>query len=280
MQSGLRPINAILLSGYEVQQILAQKSNDVSLDLGMSLTKVFVTEAGVQVGEKLLSWDVLHSMSERPEDVYLIGEKISKLAWFDRSYYRLVVPGFRQPPTVEINGIRMHRTVDISPLDDAKAKVSLFDELLGKTVLDICTGLGYTAISEIGRGAEKVVTVEHDVNVLRMAAYNPWSRALFQPKIDIVVYDAVRYLEKCDVAFDAVMHDPPTYKIAGHLYSMELYTAVYNVMRRGAVLVHYVGQPGIKRGVQFYRGVLNRLRKAGFKPIYIPEVQCVKAFKL
>lgn len=280
MQYSSKPLDAALLSGYEAGYILASKPVDVSFDLGLSVSKAFLTENGLQVKGTLLNWDVLRSMSEKPEDVYLIGEKVSKIAWFDRSFYRLVVPGFRKPPTVEINGIRMHRTVDVTPVDDAKAKVSLFEDLSGKTVLDICTGLGYTAIAEIEKGAARVVTVEKDINVLKMATYNPWSRPLFQPKIEIVVDDAVRYVERCDSVFDAVMHDPPTSKVAGQLYSTDFYTALHSVLRRGGVLVHYVGQPGIKKGIQYYRGVLTRLRKAGFNAVYVPDVFCVKAFKL
>ncbi|MCS7136987.1 MAG: RsmD family RNA methyltransferase [Candidatus Caldarchaeum sp.] len=280
MAYSLRPVKAPLLSGYEARQILTGESQHVSLDLGISAEKAERVSEGVLVAGRILRWDWLKQIFSRLEDVYVVDEGFSRLAWFDKSFYRLVVPGWRRPPTIEINGVRMHRTVGLDPVQDAVMKVSLFPDLSGAKVLDICTGLGYTAAAIAAKGAVKVVTVEKDVNVLKMAAYNPWSRGLFTEKIEVVLEDAFSFLEGCDTVFDAVMHDPPTVKVAGELYSLDFYRLVWKVLRKGGVLVHYVGQPDIKKGSLFYKGVMQRLRRSGFRPFYVPEALSVKALKV
>lgn len=280
MDLRLEPIKATVLSGHEASYLLSEHAVDVSLDLGLSTQPLQKTREGVFAAGKLIRWDVLEKMSSRPEDVFLLDDDFSKLAWFDQSFYRLVAPFWRKAPTIEINGIRMHRTVGMTPDEDAKAKVSLFTDLREAKVLDICTGLGYTAAAIAERGAKKVVTVEKDINVLRMATYNPWSRPLFSGKIDVVVADAVTFLESFQEIFDAVMHDPPTAKVASELYSTKFYRLIWKVMKRNGILVHYVGQPDVKKGVLFYKNVMRRLRSAGFNPIYFPNVLCVKAIKV
>ncbi|MCS6784555.1 MAG: hypothetical protein RMI43_00425 [Candidatus Caldarchaeum sp.] len=276
----LQPVNAPLLSGYEARHLLSGEAVDVSLDLGVSTEPLRSTADGIYFAGKMVSWNTLSEISRKPEDVYVFEERFRKLAWFDKSFYRLVVPGLRIPPTLEINGIRMHRTVGITPLQDAQTKVALFPDLSGAKVLDICTGLGYTASALMAKGAAEVVTVEKDLNVLKMAAFNPWSRPLFAEGIKTVLEDAVVFLQKCGEVFDAVMHDPPTVKTAGELYSSDFYRLVWKVLKRDGIFVHYVGQPGIRRGMLFYRGVVRRLREVGFKPFFVHEALCVKALKV
>ena len=46
-----------------------------------------------------------------------------------------------------------------------------------------------------------------------------------------------------DAAFDRIVHDPPTLRLAGDLYSGEFYVDLFRVLRRGGRLYHYLGDP-------------------------------------
>jgi len=75
------------------------------------------------------------------------------------------------------------------PYRDTRQKIRAVSPLRGR-VLDICTGLGYTAI-EAAKTAEEVVTIELDPTALEVARLNPWSRPLFDnPRIRQIVGDA------------------------------------------------------------------------------------------
>jgi len=273
-----------VLAGVEAQRLLTLRGKtahaEVSLDLGLTHQPCLIQADEVVVGKLRLSWQLLKEIAERLEDVFVLGRKAERLCWFDDSFYRLVLPKWGHAPTVEIDGIRMHRTVEVMPEEDAMQKISLIPSLRNATVLDVCTGLGYTAIAALKRGASKIISVEKDPNVLKMAAYNPWSRDLFDKRVKIVLRDALDFLPSCRTLFDAVVHDPPTFKIAGDLYSLDFYRELYRVLNRGGVLVHYVGQPGVKRGVKFYKGVMERLRMAGFRTDYVSFALCVRAVKV
>lgn len=167
-------------------------------------------------------------------------------------------------PTLIIDGLIMH-TVMNDPLRYSLMKVGKL-RLTG-TVLDCCTGLGYTALIALRRGARRVITVEADENVLELARYNPWSRHLADPRVELVLGDITEFLAWVRApAFDAIIHDPPrptsTYM---SLYSRSLYEAYFRMLRRGGLLYHYVPMTGSKyRGRNIKRGVVNRLREAGF----------------
>ena len=92
-------------------------------------------------------------------------------------------------------------------------------------VLDVCTGLGYTAIGAAARPAvEQVVTIEYDPLMVWLQRANPWSDALFSPpnaggKITRLLGDATRVLpELPDGWFDACCHDPPAQSLSGELH--------------------------------------------------------------
>lgn len=281
----LKPRKLRLLAGWEARRVIGLRSSateaSVSLDLGLSTTLCKLTPEALVVKDVSVGWNELERMADSPEDVYVLGGRVRRLGWFDQRYYRMVLPKWGHAPTVEIDGIRMHRTVGVPPEVDAAQKVQLIPSLRNKTVLDICTGLGYTSTALLERGVARVLTVEKDFNVLRMASYNPWSRALFSDeRVDVVNADAVNFLSSCGEAFDSVVHDPPTIKMAGELYSLEFYRMVASVLKKGGYLVHYVGQPGFSRGHRVYVGVMDRLRRAGFRPQYVAEARCVRAVKV
>ena len=67
-------------------------------------------------------------------------------------------------------------------------------------------------------------------------------------------------------SFDAALHDPPRFGIAGELYSQAFYDQLARVLKRGARLFHYTGSPNkLTSGRDVPREVAKRLEKAGFK---------------
>jgi predicted methyltransferase len=69
-----------------------------------------------------------------------------------------------------------------------------------------------------------------------------------------------------DAAFDAALHDPPRFGIAGELYSQVFYDQLARVLKRGGRLFHYTGSPNkLTSGRDVPREVAKRLEKAGFR---------------
>ncbi|HID04398.1 MAG TPA: SAM-dependent methyltransferase [Aigarchaeota archaeon] len=276
-----------LLTCYEARRALQSRESgdrfvELSLDLGVSREVCRIVDEGLLVGDVVVEWRYLGEIAEDSRGVYVIEDKPRRLCFFaDGHFYALAVSGEGHAPTVEVDGIHMHRVKDIYPEEDALQKVRLLGQLRCKKVLDICTGLGYTSIQARRLGACKVVTIEKDRNILALARINPWSRILFEdPSIEVVEADAVEYVEELDVVFDAILHDPPTIKIAGELYSGGFYKSLYRVLKRKGTLVHYVGRPGRGMGAKIYVGVMRRLRAVGFAVSFDRDTECVVAVKV
>jgi len=194
-----------------------------------------------------------------------------------RSYYKLRYLGEKVAPTLEINGIHMHNIVGTDPISDARRKVELAGVRRGARVLDVCTGLGYTACQSLLRGAG-VVTIEKDENVLWIAEHNPFSSLL--ERAEIILGDAFEVLDQLESEyFDSVVHDPPTLSLAGELYSLKFYLKLHRVMKKGARIFHYTGAPGRHRGLNLAKGVAQRLRRAGFSVEKVIEGYGVVAVK-
>jgi len=69
-----------------------------------------------------------------------------------------------------------------------------------------------------------------------------------------------------DASFDAVLHDPPRFGIAGELYSQAFYDQLARVLKRGGRLFHYTGSPNkLTSGRDVPREVARRLQIAGFR---------------
>jgi hypothetical protein len=68
-----------------------------------------------------------------------------------------------------------------------------------------------------------------------------------------------------DASFDAVLHDPPRFGIAGELYSRKFYEQLARVLRPGGALFHYTGSPNkLTSGRDVQGEVLRRLQDSGF----------------
>jgi len=198
-----------------------------------------------------------------------------KLQFYDentRKFYKLVET--KTWPALEISGIIMHRVKDTDPKTDAYTKLRIMGRVEG-TVLDSCTGLGYTAIlAAREEKVDKVITIEKDENVLLLARKSPFSKELFEnPKIEMISGDASVEVKKFkDSSFDCIFHDPPRFALAGELYSSEFYRDIYRILRKNGRLFHYTGKPGIKQGKNYLKGIANRLMASGFTKVEWKEI--------
>lgn len=256
---------------------------ETSLDLWRSREKVEVLGGVVKVRGEMIPLDDFRRVARDERSVYaLVSGELRKVEVRAEHFYKLVKSGVGHAPTLEIDGIHMHRVKDVYPEEDAYLKVKTAShKLRNGVVLDTCTGLGYTAIWAARLGASAVITVEKDMNVLKVAEFNPWSWALDSARITIVNDDASRLIYSLpEDFFHVVIHDPPRFSLAGELYSGEFYTELYRVLRPRGILVHYVGRPGERsRGIRLYRGVVERLRAAGFEARWNPQLRVAIAYK-
>jgi predicted methyltransferase len=161
----------------------------------------------------------------------------------------------------------MHRFgKGVDPRDDTNRKMRALGRLRdGHKVLDICTGLGYTAICASAGGAD-VTTIELDAAMQRMCRLNPWSAPLFSDDITQLMGDATELVRSMpDETFDRIIHDPPTFALAGELYSREFYTQLNRILTANGKLFHYVGDPDSRAAGKHFQGIIRRLQEAGFE---------------
>lgn len=164
-----------------------------------------------------------------------------------------------------IDGVHMHRG-DEPPEKTANRMANLLHLSHGAVVLDTCTGLGYAALA-LSEKAAKVTTVEKSKQVLDLVAlHNP---TVFEKKnIEVIHNDVCEMITQLpDKSFDAVLHDPPRFSMAGELYSGVFYKELHRVLKNNGKLFHYTGKPGANSGKNLLKGIKQRLQDAGFKKI-------------
>lgn len=258
--------NLPLLHCYNCREIL-EESNQISFDLGLSKERVEFLDAGkLKIRDFYLEIREIEKIAkDESNSIFAVEkDKIYKLLFFDKSVYKLRLVEPCAAPTLEINGIHMHRIKNITPWEDTKKKLSCIN-VKNKKVLDICTGLGYTAIMSKILGCKEVITIEKDENVLKIAEYNPWSRDL--ENIEIINEDAFYAIDNLNEKFDVIILDPPRFSIAKDLYSMGFYSKLKERIRSGGVIFHYTGEVWKKRGKLFWKEVAEKLKKVGLKGI-------------
>ncbi|WP_423792844.1 class I SAM-dependent methyltransferase [Methanocaldococcus indicus] len=266
------------------KKILLSKDNYIFLNLDLyktnKLEKIIIKDEKAIFPEGEVDFKTLKKIAKDNTLYFLKDNHLYKAAIStDEGFYKLV-PTI--PPTIEISGIRMHRTKEVNPYQDTLNKVNSINIKKGDIVLDTCMGLGYTAIESYKRGAD-VTTIEKNRYVLELAKINPYSEELFKGDIKVLLgdsFDKIKEFE--DETFTAIIHDPPRFSLAGHLYSEEFYKELYRVLKDGGRLFHYVGNPGKKyRGKDLQKGVMERLRRVGFKSIKrVPNALGVIAKKI
>jgi predicted methyltransferase len=98
--------------------------------------------------------------------------------------------------------------------------------------------------------------------------------------LELHVGDIVEHIAALATSsFDAVLHDPPRFGIAGELYSQSFYDELARVLKRRGKLFHYTGTPNkLTTGRDVPAEVANRLRRAGFEPqMKLDGVLAIKA---
>jgi uncharacterized protein len=194
---------------------------------------------------------------------YWAGTAFQPAARYTNSLIKLV-PTEWGPPTFEIDGIKMLPTAKVSPYADAERKVG-FIRPRGKIILDTCGGLGYFASWCLQGQAARVHSYEKNPDVTWLRGLNPWS----PPEgggLTLVSADVAAEIASLpDHSFDAVLHDPPRFGIAGELYSQSFYDHLARVLRPRGLLFHYTGTPNkLTSGRDVPNEVAKRLRNAGF----------------
>lgn len=209
----------------------------------------------------------LKKIAKKTQRIYLCSDG-EMVPLEDRSYgyYKLVPTS--GAPLLEISGVKMHISKGTDPFvsasEMAKQAVSKGDK-----VLDCCSGLGYAAIAAHRLGASEVLTIELSPEVIGLRAQNPWSNDLGKEGIVQRQGSSFELITTMPaISFDAVVHDPPRFSLAGELYSEEFYREIFRVLRPGGRLFHYTGNPHVvKKGSSFVDGVIRRLKAAGFRHV-------------
>ena len=244
----------------DVHDALLAGATEVSLDLGRSRAIVEPARDGWAWQGRRFPY--MEACKDRTI-YYWTGDAFEPVQRFSRSLIKLV-PTEWGPPTFEIDGIKMLPTAKVSPYEDAKHKVGLIQPR-GKAILDTCGGLGYFAAWCLQGGASRIQSYEKNADVIWLRGINSWSP---QPddSLSLTHGDITEKIGGLQSgAFDAILHDPPRFGIAGELYSQAFYDQLARVLKRNGKLFHYTGTPNkLTTGRDVPNEVAKRLRNAGF----------------
>ena len=246
----------------QLRDAAARGAADVELSLDLGRTRVRV-DLGAE-GWRWRDQDYPYLDAARERTVYhWDGAQFAPVARWSGSLLKLV-PTHWGPPTFEIDGIKMLPTAQLSPLADARAKVALVAPR-DRTLLDTCAGLGYFAVAALEAGARRIDSFEKNADVLWLRSLNPWSPA-DDARLQVTHADiSTRIATLAPASYDAALHDPPRFGIAGELYSAQFYLQLARVLKPGAPLFHYTGAPNRNsRGRDLPGEVIRRLGTAGF----------------
>lgn len=271
----LFPLPFAVLSRFQATGLLQARESgrqtaETSLDLGLSRQEVRLDAFGIHAsGRPLLDWPQLQAIARSENGCFRVQnggcEEIRGFSESTQRAYRLFPTA--EAPGLLIAGFTMHRFKDISPRRAALEMVRAAAPVRGR-VLDTATGLGYTAIAA-AKSAAAVVTIELDPGSLAMARVNPWSQELFHhPAITCIGGDSSEEIAKYpDGHFSVIIHDPPSMSLAGDLYAEAFYRQAWRVLSGNGRMFHYLGDPHSALGGRVTKGVINRLRAAGFQRI-------------
>ncbi len=278
----------IVLSYIQTEPLLkakqrGQTSIELSPDLGLTTVTVMLTPEGITFPNgELLDWQSIEKIGKSEVNCFILEDNTIRPIQVFSEYTNRVcsLMPTKGAPSMLIAGFVMHRIKDVDPMQDTLRKIAAISPIVGR-VLDTATGLGYTAI-EAAKTADEVVTIELDPGAQQIARLNPWSQALFHtPKIRQIMGDAYEVVQTFeDGNFSRIIHDPPTFSLAGELYSGVFYQQLFRVLKRGGRLYHYIGDPNSKASGGVTKGALKRLKEAGFaRVVRKPEAYGVVAYK-
>ncbi|RLE44622.1 SAM-dependent methyltransferase [Candidatus Woesearchaeota archaeon] len=260
----------IYLTCFLAEQILKKKKR-ISPDLGITFTSPIYKNDKVIINEEEIPFDIIKYIAKKKRYSVFIYErnKLKPIQLFSKKtnlFYKLVTYKLNSAPTIQISGTHMHRVVGTDPWSDAKNKINLIAPRKSDLGLDSCTGLGYTAILA-ARRCKKVITVEKDENVIKIAKLNPWSKELFTADNIRLIIDDIQHaiIKFKDSAFDFIIHDPPQYYHAKELYSRTLYAEFYRVLKKEGRFFHYVGKVGTRLGKKYIEQIKKRLLDCRFR---------------
>lgn len=287
-----------MLSQFEARELLSLRPpaktptdsvvhGSFSVDLGTrTLDSVLVQPDGISIPEHLprettiATWSDLRRMSKRGRfgayECFLDGSTPAKISGFSETTHipatlMPCVPD--KPPTILLGGFGMHRFSKSDPAADTQTKIEAVGlPHLHGSVLDVCTGLGYTAIAAADVDTvTSVTTIELDPLVISLQRRNPWSARLFtHSKIDRRQGDAIHVLDQLPQhAFQVIIHDPPTMALGGDLYSAQFYAQLRRACAPRGRLFHYIGNPDSRESGTLFAGVIRRLRDEGFEDVEV-----------
>ncbi len=263
----------LVLSHFQARQLLSnreQSALEISPDLGLTDVTVQLDELCVTFpGQPALDWEALELIAASENGCFAITpngpEKIQEFSEATNRVYTLYPTELA--PTMLVSGFPMHRIKGTNPHQDTLSKIKAIKPVTGP-VLDTNMGLGYTAI-QAAKTATSVLTIELDPAVEAICRQNPWSQELFSnPKITRQISDSFDVvIDLDDNTFTRIIHDPPTFSLAGDLYSTDFYAELYRILAQGGRLFHYIGDLESQHGKRVARGSIQRLQQVGFKRV-------------
>jgi len=256
----------VVITKREFDGILRNREKgffSLRVDFGLKEVKVEIREEKAILDGRFVL-DLRNRL--KPHFCYLLKKnKILPIAFFSKDtnrFYKLIPT--KDWPSLAIGSVPMHKVKLSSPYQDTKEKIELLRPW-GR-VLDTCMGLGYTAILASPYSKE-VITFEKDKNVLFLTKINPLSYQIFlDPKIKVKKADITKYIHRFPLGyFDCVICDPPTFKLAPSLYSVDFYYQLYRVLRKKGRLYHYLPLYRITQGYNFPSKIKRKLEEVGFR---------------
>lgn len=233
---------------------------EISVDLDLSRTMVTTTDTGWTSQEQTFPYlDVC-----KDNTVYFWDQThFSPVSRYESSLIKLI-PTPWGAPTFQIDGVKMLPTEHLSPYEDARQKVSLIKPR-HKRILETCGGLGYFAAWCLKMEAHSILSCEKNPDVVWLREINPWSPPT-GGRLELVVGDAAQQILHLPAnSFDAILHDPPRFALAGELYGQFFYDQLARVLKPHGKLFHYTGSPNrLTSGRNVPQEVTKRLQTAGF----------------
>ena len=81
------------------------------------------------------------------------------------------------------------------------------------------------------------------------------------------VCDLIKYFPSSSL--DLVIHDPPARALCeSDLYGLVFYQELFRALKKpNGCLFHYIGNPASKESGRLYKGIISRLKEAGFRSV-------------